>query len=74
MGRFEDLRRDQFFSIIRSSLTKSKGDGDQDELSDEAWIDLYQHLRLINEKADLIELTTREMVINFVFESLSQDP
>ena len=28
----------------------------------------------VNEKADLMELSTKEMIIRFVFESVSKDP
>ena len=72
LNTFAGERRDQFFELLKT-LIDNYGCEDH-EMTDQGWIGLFEHLRFVNEKADLMELSTKEMIIRFVFESVSKDP
>ena len=43
-------------------------------MTDFGWKELYAHLRIVNDKSDIFNRTTRVMIISFIFESVSQQP
>ena len=73
MGTFVGERKNKYFELLRSETYTASGEA-ENLLTDLGWLNLYEHLRFVNEKTDLLDLSTREMIIGFVFESASKDP
>lgn len=76
-GLFDEFRRLNFFTAIRNLSQEQFEDGEDgadSKISNEGWLELFEHLRMINDQVSVLDLTMREELIYFVYELVLQDP